>query len=604
MPISQELFDETVLENEDLFDLSPEEAIRETITQLNTQFSAVKDSDGSQIDVVSNSGILLSHPESEEGKREREKIHSFVEHLNFLDQSVSAHDGSIQIENSDVAEKIIESLDFVYKSLSSGGESESSLIFFKKLIQSDSIYTLFSYLGIDFEADEKNEDILNRVLSCLIFLLEKSSNNDQIRRNILQTKMTNLMPRIAQLIKHKALQKNSEMNNNDVLHLSLKLALGSCKKNQNNKAAAVRTGKILPILLDILKSYSCDDYKTITLTCHLLTNLCKFDDFTATASTAHDFAQDLFRQDIIPLLHSLLTTSLDKYNNSEDKTNNDSDAQIYKLICSIMMVQRVLAVNDEIVQALVAQGVLTTTHAALDLTLDMSKSPSMDSASDEKKSITRNSTATAALGLIRNLCGNDDIKTSLCQSSLQNILFTLSLFDSDPYVQEHGIGAMAAMSLRRPKNASLILLSTNNDCNLNNNDTTTSAFQITLKAMEKFPQNVKIQRQGALCIRNAIARQPSDIKEMILEEYQPKLEQMLRENAGRHRGSVDEAYAALRDLGIKVEMVRVAEEEGGDGDEKKVVIKKGVEQFGENQLKFSKTWEQSEDIEKNIDSLF
>lgn len=604
MPISQELFDETVLENEDLFDLSPEEAIRETITQLNTQFSAVKDSDGSQIDVVSNSGILLSHPESEEGKRERENIHSFVEHLNFLDRSVSAHDGSIQIENSDVAEKIIKSLDFVYKSLSSGGGSESSLIFFKKLIQSDSIYTLFSYLGIDFEADEKNEDILNRVLSCLIFLLEKSSNNDQIRRNILQTKMTNLMPRIAQLIKHKALQKNSEMNNNDVLHLSLKLALGSCKKNQNNKAAAVRTGKILPILLDILKSYSCDDYKTITLTCHLLTNLCKFDDFTATASTAHDFAQDLFRQDIIPLLHSLLTTSLDKYNNSEDKTNNDSDAQIYKLICSIMMVQRVLAVNDEIVQALVAQGVLTTTHAALDLTLDMSKSPSMDSASDEKKSITRNSTATAALGLIRNLCGNDDIKTSLCQSSLQNILFTLSLFDSDPYVQEHGIGAMAAMSLRRPKNASLILLSTNNDCNLNNNDTTTSAFQITLKAMEKFPQNVKIQRQGALCIRNAIARQPSDIKEMILEEYQPKLEQMLRENAGRHRGSVDEAYAALRDLGIKVEMVRVAEEEGGDGDEKKVVIKKGVEQFGENQLKFSKTWEQSEDIEKNIDSLF
>jgi hypothetical protein len=85
--VSQELFDETILENEECFDLSPAEALRETIDQFRRQLGGDtktppvgKNND----DNNNNNGppacldhLIISHPNSIIGKRERSNRQQF-----------------------------------------------------------------------------------------------------------------------------------------------------------------------------------------------------------------------------------------------------------------------------------------------------------------------------------------------------------------------------------------------------------------------------------------------------------------------------------------------------------------------------------------------
>jgi len=135
-------------------------------------------------------------------------------------------------------------------------------------------------------------------------------------------------------------------------------------------------------------------------------------------------------------------------------------------------------------------------------------------------------------------------------------------------VQEHGCGTLAAMALRRPANARAIL--------------DAGGPRSVLTAMRRHDANVNVQRQGSLAIRNIVSRLLRDapssegaasgggalpstsgaenggnergaVRDAFLELG---AEDVLRNVAGRHQGSVDEAYAALRDLGCKVSLVK------------------------------------------------
>eukprot|EP00975_Prorocentrum_lima_P027983 5885079-Prorocentrum_lima.AAC.1 len=74
-----------------------------------------------------------------------------------------------------------------------------------------------------------------------------------------------------------------------------------------------------------------------------------------------------------------------------------------------------------------------------------------------------------------------------------------------------------------------------------------------LNAMRRHPDAVNLQRQGCLALRNMAARGSPLLREQILDEG---AEEVLR-HAGRFQASVDEAYAALRDLGLDVGIVTV-----------------------------------------------
>ena len=158
-----------------------------------------------------------------------------------------------------------------------------------------------------------------------------------------------------------------------------------------------------------------------------------------------------------------------------------------------------------------------------------------------------------------------------------------------------------------------------------------------LTAMRRHPSAVPVQRQGALAVRNVSSRLikmaeaeqqmenggggggrassvspksaaadttgaptacPVEVREAFLDLG---AEAVLRDIAGRHQGSVDEAYAALRDLGCKVSMVRYDTHD--DGEAKAGSGTRGVAMFGETKSRFNPVFEESNELGGAVDRL-
>ena len=287
-----------------------------------------------------------------------------------------------------------------------------------------------------------------------------------------------------------------------------------------------------------------------------------------------------------------------------------------------------LLVNDEIVQALVAVGTLKVVKLALEMGVEevFLKDENTDNNNDgdaEKGSkllsnpirMQRQHLTSGAIGLVRNLCGNDEIKTTLClgakldasTSILPMIMHGMRLYRENATIQEHGCGTLAAMALRKPANAMRIVQD--------------DGPREIMLALRQFPNNVLVQRQGALAVRNIVSRLVANTNSGITEastnkgnengrEYNDTLvgdesleknadnlmnvrdvfldlgaEVILRQITGRHQGSVDEAYAALRDLGCKISMVKY------DAETKKTTTR--VEMFGEVKSNFRAVYDES-----------
>lgn len=179
----------------------------------------------------------------------------------------------------------------------------------------------------------------------------------------------------------------------------------------------------------------------------------------------------------------------------------------------------------------------------------------------------------SVLGLTRNLCADDIRKDKLAvDGTLDLIIRALHTekYNNDFPLVEHGIACVAAMSLRSPSNSTRIVQS--------------GAMPVLIKCMGKHTEKAGLQRQAALAFRNIAARCP-EFRESLLDAG---AESALRA-AGRLREVVDEAYAALRDLGCDVQFVRVNE----DGS-----VEAAFDQFGSgaSKPKFNPVFEETYDI--------
>ena len=201
-------------------------------------------------------------------------------------------------------------------------------------------------------------------------------------------------------------------------------------------------------------------------------------------------------------------------------TNFSLEIEHTKLAVAAMNAVRVLAVNDDIVQSLVACGLLDKVQVSL------------------AKYIEDPLLVSAAIGVFRNVSGNDEIKSSLCTNgSLNQMLLAMKAHKDSVSIAEHGCGTLAAMALRKPENVQHIF-----NCD---------GASAILVAMKRHPKAVLVQRQGCLAVRNIIARN-REFKEALLELG---VEQVLKD-AGKYQGAVDEAYAALRDLGFEASVTK------------------------------------------------
>eukprot|EP00985_Skeletonema_marinoi_P005188 scaffold2235_cov201-Skeletonema_marinoi.AAC.5 len=382
----------------------------------------------------------------------------------------------------------------------------------------------------------------------------------------------------------------------------------------------------------------------IEATCQLLTTLCRYDDFRTpstaggaggaaaaggvSTSSAHDHAMEFHRVGVESLLVKVADGILNDLllvdgEDADGDVNDEGLAKKELLAAAVLTALRVLAVNDEIIQTMVALGVLPIVTKAMRLSVTTNDTTTTI---DEEESSTRSNLlrkhrlAATSLGLIRNLCGNDEIKTNLClgsstdhqqvsisstPSALPHLLRAMQLYPTISPIQEHACGTLAAMALRRPSNARAII--------------DEGGPRLILTAMKRHEENVSVQRQGALAVRNIVSRLMRDLdgssgdnvasgnttvedaRSAIRDRFgELGVEDVLRNIAGRHQGSVDEAYAALRDLGYSVTLTKFSAEDLEGSNNSNVAGRTMM--FGEkHNSNFRPVYEQSAGLNNAVD---
>lgn len=659
--VSQELFDETILENEECFDLLPTEALRETIDQfrrqlgIKTPLPEANNNDNINLPLLPPAlgHLIVSHPDSSIGKRDRSNRLRFQERMSFLDGYVET-DGKVTAVDAQTYEEVAQALheigrrcrngdatfdvvrvldstidgdkndcnesgDAAKNGLHGNNDSSSSSIgadgpYYPNLTifqKTSSIYTLMSFLGIldvncsigqcnNNTNSEYKLHVLSATVNTLSAILATSPNDDDKCTTLRAELRDAFVPALSRLVglvywsittlaasnDNKLQQSNNSNSTDDKLQAALlcnllRLGIHATKGCESAKVGWVRSkidhvhgenkrgGAHVLVICLVVSNYttkmnnSCRPALTKEA-CRLLASLCRYDDFRDSAgpgpntSSAHDHAVEFHRAGASPLLISIAGQS-----------TLAADLSVATVALTAL---RVMAVNDEIIQTMVAIGVLPIVAEALRLGV--------------ASGVSNQGLAKSSLGLLRNLCGNDEIKTNLClgsstttmnttndQSSksaipsvLTHVIHAMQMFPSTALVQEHACGTFAAMSLRRPNNARAII--------------DMDGPRYVLTAMKGHVSNVNVQRQGALAIRNIVSRLLRDLPEgecasdnttigdgmrgLIRDTFlELGAEHVLRNIAGRHQGSVDEAYAALRDLGCTVSLVKYNADEDG-----------------------------------------
>lgn len=496
--ISQETFDETLLENQELFELSEKDAIDETISQFKQQ----------EIDNL-EAYIIISHPESETGIQERQTRKNFEVHLNALDECV-AEDGTVGLDENDAAlgskqaEKIVNALEGVLDYCNGTVQDENivgetiydkAMPFLTLFHSSSSLFTLMSFLGIIPLESEPTEDqmmVLNKVTMVMTAILSARRPGERDIKAIIKDKFF-AMERLLLLISlFVDLCKRCDSRQDefiDTLRKLVKLASVACRNSERNKVSLVRAFKnskesmektsTIELLIRGLKvaveAYKQEGSKIfgavslITEFCQLIAVLCRYDDFRPSGggalgvdssygnnvSSAHDHVMEFNRNGVVPVLHEItliaLTTDLNALVENNECSSMEED--LVSLAAAALSATRVLAINDESVQGLVAVGMLKVIKLALEMGVKEVLEGNQGGKKQEETKKQRQHLTAGAIGLIRNLCGNDEIKTTIClgissdpsSSSLHVILEGMRLYRDNASIQEHGLGALAAM---------------------------------------------------------------------------------------------------------------------------------------------------------------
>jgi len=309
----------------------------------------------------------------------------------------------------------------------------------------------------------------------------------------------------------------------------LKLATAACRQNERNKIAlfGAHSKAIVGWLCQTMEE---PDKKTeiCQAACELVTILGKYDDRRSHSSSAHDHVVALARAGMVDKLYKLAVYAQQQQQQQQQQST---------LLIKCMQAIRTMVVNDDIVQSFVAVGILPILQTTLDSCVQQEQQHSKN---------TTDSIVVATLGLARNLCANDDIKTDLCQNTnlVPNMIFLMKEYKHVPAVAEHACATIAAMALREPKNAIKLVRAY-------------SCASSIATAMRQHRTMPVVQRQAALAIRNICSRLTDEDDTAVRDAFLDLGVEDLLHKAAHFSGSIDEAYAALRDLNCRVQMVRV-----------------------------------------------
>lgn len=314
-----------------------------------------------------------------------------------------------------------------------------------------------------------------------------------------------------------------------------------CTRAEDNKVSFVRYGG-LDLLLGALKEEPwASDRNIVCEACGALKAVTAVDDFRKDFSASHTHTRALVGKGAIPLLLQ-----------SCHRFPTDLDT-----VAAALAALRNLANNDESVYQIASEGGLDLAVRALEA--HWSHPP----------------LAQTAIGLFRNVSADDRHKTSLCNNGAAELMLkAMRKHGEEVKIQEHGLATMGAMALRSPDNCRQLV--------------GLGAVLVILQAFRQHAEARTIQRQACLAVRNMVSRVP-ELGEAFLEGGAEPLLRL----AGRYQESVDEAYAALRDLKCDVKRVMVDPATGKVQD---------LEQFGSTKSCFNPVFESSNDIEGAVEA--
>ena len=566
--ISQEYFDEVCLENRDDFELSEEDALQDTIQQLASSSSVAGQAGGAQEHPATKlpSHLTLTFPTSPEGLRQRainQTIQSCVARIKSFD------------DNND------------------GNNSRSGA----PLLLSETLQTLLTTLQEDptqrvprfvvyggFDAgmelwrthsqvcDEQLYQVLLLTLEQCAPARETTTANLPTLLEDLQRTFLRLWPTWLATWEEETSSANVNEWKLERMNQILQLAILGVKHSEPNKKAfmAAKSTTSLTaspsLLLGALDKLSATPLQDGDATnpngssgchervggplCRLVAALCTFDDFRApggaapTVSSAHANVQSFHQVNGV--------VRIARYMQEQKETS------------AAILALRAMAIHDEIVQAMVAVGVLDTSTTLFQRLLS-----SENHDNDSKASAAAASTLealTAIVGLFRNVCANDEIKSKLCIGDKSIVPCLVASMEAHPdaaKLQEHACATMGAMALRSPRNAEFLV---------KQNDAATWI----VRAMQRHPSRTTVQRQGALSLRNLVSRS-TDLRPVVI---QAGAAEALKDIAAKHVSCQDEVYAALRDLGLPASLLRVEHDASGQ------LVMKQTEMFGERKSNF------------------
>jgi hypothetical protein len=668
---TQEIFDEAVLENEECFDLTPNEAVVETVNQFIKQCRQAQQSSLPHADQVNFylGNLLLSHPNSERGRWDREQKEIFLNfiadvchyesdslspsHCVELSQKITCYLKNIQdfcsspqhflSKDSEIstATSLIEpefgpvvstqeheipgtyvtdlrrvylklfqtnrAMDAIFSILKVTLQSAnfSSLRMHFPLIESiiDTTISIFQqqqYLEVKLLMDSFGGwDEITTLLDGLGQLYSNFSRAETVE--LIEGKidsdkaMAALLPKVYQLC-HLSL-KGCEKNK--VQFVQSRSSFQGCYHREGYSAYISSKKNSVHVIIQTLVSLSSSlkytqgdsgeseedatPFVVLTLTrvCNTISAACRCDDKSCQVSSSHDHAMEFYRAGAVKVLHNILCAVTDllaggiKFQEEVD----GPPAAMFALLCAVMSAIRVTCINDEIVQRWVSVGLLKSMQDVLAIagcssfTLENKTTNSISSSPFSYGEGVKMQLLVDAMGVIRNICANDDIKTTICQDGRTLpllLMHGMRHFCNVPLIQEHGCGIIAAMALRSFFNVQRMMA----DYEVGRDITA---------ALRYHPTNAKVQRQGALAIRNIASRGDVDLKKALLDLG---VEDVLKNITGKLSDSVEEAYAALRDLGVQVSMIHYTVDDDGR------VIRSGtVQMFGEDKPKFRAIFE-------------
>jgi len=360
----------------------------------------------------------------------------------------------------------------------------------------------------------------------------------------------------------------------------------------------------------------CSDLLLLLLsgTCKLMTTLCTYEEelpsvsTTAaatngdgpTVSSAHANVLQFAELGAVPALLGALSLASSASSSSSSSSPGPTPTTPSASIVDVLNALRSMAIQDTVVQAMIRGGLLpsirellllsergsakasntatATTDEELDAdTMDLfEKDVGSDNDGNDN---THEKIAAACLGLVRNVCANDQIKCQLCvgggggvgsegtassSSIVPTLVSAMSRHLRNATLQEHAVATIAAMALRQPKNAAY-MVSEPLRCHL-----------YILKAMRTYPNRASLQRQAALAIRNLGSRSPEIRREL----REAGLPEALLQISARHIECQDEVYAALRDIdampaGAGMKSVEIVEGSGAGGGGRENIAEMG-----------------------------